>query len=104
MQTSLALSSMNDGRHSLIWQPLLTAPLSGGICTLTQHPLSTHRSVVLSGGDCIMVKSGLAGHPEVASGDISLTDVQCTAPGHSGLSLGPELAGASFPRRQVVVS
>ncbi len=41
-----------------------------------------------------MVKSGLAGHPEVASGDISLTDVHCTAPGHSALSLGPELAGA----------
>lgn len=45
-----------------------------------------------------MVKSGLAGHhPQVASGDVSLADVRCTAPGHSGLSLGPELAGACAP-------
>ena len=41
-----------------------------------------------------MVKSGLAGRPQLASGDISITDVQCTAPGHCGLTLGPELAGA----------
>ena len=40
-----------------------------------------------------MVKSGLAGHLQLASGNISVTDVSCTAPGHSGLSLGPELAG-----------
>ena len=43
-----------------------------------------------------MVKSGLAGHP-----DISITDVQCTAPGHSALSLGPELAGARTGVHQV---
>ncbi len=45
-----------------------------------------------------MVKSGLAGHPEVASGDISITDVHCTAPGQTALSLGPELAGARSPK------
>ena len=42
-----------------------------------------------------MVKSGQAGGPQLASGNITITDVSCTAPGHSGLSLGPELAGKS---------
>ena len=45
-----------------------------------------------------MVKSGLAGHPQFAARNISIMDVSCTAPGHSGLSLGPELAGGSCPR------
>lgn len=46
-----------------------------------------------AGGDCVIVKSGVGGHPKLAAANISLSGVVCSAPGHSGIRMGPELAG-----------
>ena len=49
------------------------------------------------GGDCVLVKSGAKRSPILPSANISTKGVTCTAPGHSGIVLGPELAGLSLP-------